>query len=406
MSRIAYIAPEIPALSATFVYNEILALQEKGFEVLPISVHLPASEVSGDRVKKLQADTLYLYQRGLGDFLFAALLLLFISPRKFLKGVCIVSRDANAVGSTTRLGIGLFYRFLAACRVACTLNNEGCVHLHAHFAHVPTDIAMYAAVLAGIPYSFTAHANDLFERKWLLPEKINRAAFVVTISDFNRKFMVSCGGDLDKIHIVRCGVDTTRFAQISSRPLSRPYKIGSIGRMVEKKGFETLIGAAAHLRSCGVEFCLTIAGDGPLRDKLLKKVEGLGLSDITNFPGPVASDQMPKWLRSLDLFVLPCQQDSNGDMDGIPVVLMEAMACGVPVVSTCISGIPELITHRKEGLLVKPKAEKQLSLAITELLHDRDLYASLKNNGQDKVNNEFEENKNISRLIRLLSAKW
>lgn len=404
MDRIAYLAPEIPALSATFVYNEIIALQEKGYKITSISVHEPSVAALEHRVAALQTETHYLYREGLLSFFAANVYLLLTDPSKYSQTLCKVLRDIVLVGVCNRRGLGLVYRFLAACRTACILKKEKCRHIHAHFAHIPTDIAMYAAALAGIPFSFTAHANDLFERGWLLHEKIARSKFAATISEYNREFMASQGGNQDKIHIIRCGVDSTRFPSRVPKPPSTPYKIGVIGRMVEKKGFSTLIHAAALLQERGLDFCLIIAGGGPLDCDLRQASERLGISDKVDFLGPMVNEKVPSWLRSLDLFVLPCQKDSNGDMDGIPVVLMEAMASGIPVISTRISGIPELISHEKDGLLIEPQSPETLAGAITQLIFDGELRSSLQINGPEKIRNEFDAELNIQRLAALFIA--
>ncbi len=405
MNCIAYLAPEIPALSATFVYNEILALQERGYEVVAFSVHVPAAAVLENRVDALRAATHSLYRKGFADFILAALSLLCVTPRAFCRTISMVLHDTTTVGLHNRTRMGLLYRFFAACRVACILRQKKCRHIHAHFAHVPTDIAMYAASLAGIPFSFTAHANDLFERGWLLSEKIARSAFAATISEFNRDFMVVRGGERAKIHIVRCGIDSARFSPAPPRRISPPYLIGTIGRMVEKKGFDTLLHAMALLRNNEVDFHLVIAGGGPLELELRATSDRLGLTSSVEFPGPMANELVPTWLQSLDLFVLPCQQDMNGDMDGIPVVLMEAMASGVPVVSTRISGVPELITHGYEGLLVEPRSAEALADAITQLLYNEELRTSFSKNGRLKVMREFDTEVNIQWLIKLLSSQ-
>lgn len=403
MNRIAYLAPEIPALSATFVYNEILALQEKGYEIVPFSVHVPAVEVLEGRLDALRTVTHFLYQKGFADFLLAALSLFCLTPKTIFRTIGMVLHDATNVGLNNRTKVGLLYRFFAACRVACILRKKKCRHIHAHFAHVPTDIAMYAASLAGIPFSFTAHANDLFERGWLLSEKIARSSFAATISAFNKDFMVAQGGEQSKIHIVRCGIDSARFSPAPPRCVSPPYLIGTIGRMVEKKGFDTLLHAMTLLRNNKVDFHLVIAGGGPLEHELRATCDRLGLTSSVEFPGPMANELVPSWLQSLDLFVLPCQQDINGDMDGIPVVLMEAMASGVPVVSTRISGVPELIIHGYEGLLVEPRSAEALADAITQLLFNDELRTSFSKNGRLKVMREFEAEVNIQRLIKLLT---
>lgn len=404
MKTIAFLAPEIPALSATFVYNEILALQGKGYTVVPISVHVPTVAAQEDRLVDLVNKTSYLYRMGIVSFLLANITCFFSSPPKYFRTLGIVFLDSLKVGLFSRTGLGLFYRFLAACRVAIILRQRCCNHLHTHFAHVPTDIAMYASLLTGVPFSFTSHANDLFERGWLLLEKVGRAKFAVTISEYNREYLVSMGCDRSSIHIVRCGVDINRFSSVTADTVFPPYRIGTIGRMVEKKGFDVLLEAAAQLRQKNISFTLSIVGSGPLENDLHLLSHTLDLDNIAEFPGAMANEDVPGWLQGLDLFVLPCQKDTNGDQDGIPVVLMEAMLSGVPVISTVISGIPELISHGKEGLLFKSMSPYELAEGMQYLLLDNKLRKQLVENAIWKVKNEFDSEVNVRRIMRLLAS--
>ena len=404
--RIAYLAPEIPALSATFVYHEILALEEKGFDVLPISVHPPASPATEESARNLAAQTILLYPQGIATFLLSAVRCKLRHPGRYLVTALSLLSDMVSLGFFSRGAAALLYRFLAATRLALILEQHGCRHLHVHFAHVPTDIGMYAARLAGITFSFTSHANDLFERGWLLREKVARAAVAVTISDYNRRFLISQGADGAKIVIVRCGVDARRFPKES--PLrSQEGKIpviGSLGRLVEKKGFDTLIAAAGILAESGENFRMEIIGDGPLLAELQAESERLGLPDNVAFFGPVANDLVPAWLGGLDLFVLACRMDSNGDMDGIPVALMEAMAAGVPVISTTVSAIPELIEPGISGLSVPPAEPRLLADAIRNMLVSDDLRRCCSAGGKLKIAAEFSEQGNIHRLSQLFTS--
>jgi len=414
--RIAYLAPEIPALSATFVYHEIIALREKGFEVLPVSVHPPASPATEDCARALAAETIQLYPLGTFSFILADAACKLRHPLRYLHAVCMLYADMAGVGFLNRAGAGLYYRFLAAARLARILEKHGCRHLHVHFAHVPTDIAMYAARLANITFSFTSHANDLFERGWLLKEKVARSAQAMTISEYNRRFLVSQGADDAKIAIVRCGVDIGRFdgtANLlslqgggregdgvdSAIPL-----IGSLGRLVEKKGFDTLIAAAGILSRSGRLFRIEIAGDGPLKADLLKQAESEGVADRITFLGPVANDTVPGWLSGLNQFVLACRLDSNGDMDGIPVALMESMAAGIPVISTSVSAISELVENEVSGLIV-PQADPQaLADAIARLLDSAELRSICIAGGRLKVEVEFSEEVNAEKLSQLFKT--
>jgi glycosyltransferase involved in cell wall biosynthesis len=403
--RIAYLAPEIPALSATFVYHEIIALGSMGFDVLPISVHLPAIPALEEEARILAEQTILLYPQGWRSFLTAAVLCKLRHPCRYLATIAMLLQDMWTLGCCNRAAAGLFYRFLAATRLARILEAHGCRHLHVHFAHVPTDIAMYAARLAGISFSFTSHANDLFERGWLLKEKVARSAQAMTISEYNRRFLVAQGADEGKIAIVRCGVSPGRFSGLREHtaPGALPV-IGSLGRLVAKKGFDTLITAAGMLQRSGCRFRLEIAGDGPLREALAAQAEQEGAAGMITFLGPVANDRIPSWLAGLNQFVLACRVDAQGDMDGIPVALMEAMASGVPVISTTVSAVPELIEDGRSGLLVPSASPPALAEAIARLLNDTELRARCIAGGRQKIEGEFSEEANAKQLSQLFNA--
>jgi len=399
--KIAYLAPEIPALSATFVYNEILGLEGRGFEIVPLSVHVPKSMAREDEIKRLVGRTHYLYRESVWAFILANIVMIFRSPIRYFRTLFLAISDSMRIGLTTHIGMGILYRFLVASRVAGIMSGEGCQHLHSHFAHVPTDIAMYASRLSGVPFSFTSHANDLFERGWLLKEKVARSLFAATISEHNRKFLADQGADERKIHIVRCGVHSRAFTPREEKPLGSPPKIGTLGRMVEKKGFDVLIRACGVLKNKGVPLQVEIAGDGPMLEALRELVLSLDLSTAVSFPGPLSHDEGPVWLKGLDLFALPCRKDGRGDMDGIPVVLMEAMLSGVPSVSTRLSGIPELIEDEQTGCLADPDDPEGFASAINQILSDAPLRTQLRKNAIEKVRSEFDLSKNVVKLSNL-----
>jgi colanic acid/amylovoran biosynthesis glycosyltransferase len=399
--KIAYLAPEIPALSATFVYNEILGLEKSGYQVVPLSVHQPHSPAEEEALEDLGSRTEYLYLMPKGKMFWDNLNLLVRRPVRYLRVLASAVGDAGRVGLFNRVGLGLLYRFVVAAGVARILLDENCTHLHVHFAHIPTDIAMYAAGMSAVPFSFTAHANDLFERGWLLEKKVRRAKFAVTISEYNRQFLIEKGGPGDKIHVVRCGVDHEAFAAGNARPSNSIPKIGTLGRMVEKKGIDDLIRACKILKDQNRAFHLEIAGDGPMQSELQALVNDGDLAEQVHFTGPLAHEQVPRWLQSLDMFVLACKKDRNGDMDGIPVVLMEAMLAGVPVISCRISGIPELIEDGQSGLLAEPGNPAELARVIDRLLSDDNLHNDFRTNAMAKVQAEFELSKNVAVLDKL-----
>jgi len=402
--KIAYLAPEIPALSATFVYKEILMLQELGLDVVSFSVHRPSSKATERVLDGLKESVSYLYENKRLNIIRAHLSLLLTRPKRYFSAIACLIKDVMSVGLLSRNALGLVFRFFYAGYLADQLLKNKCQHLHVHFAHVPTDIAMYASAFSGVSFSITAHANDIFERGWLLKEKAKRSAFFATISEFNRRYLLESGVDAAKLKIVRCGVDAEQFSRRLGFVANEVVKIGLVGRLVEKKGIDTLIKAVALVKQKGLSFELLIAGSGPLDNELAQLVKTLGLdSTEVQFLGAMPHAEVAAFITRLDMFVLPCKQDSYGDMDGVPVVLMEAMLSGVPVISTELSGIPELVINETTGLLVKPNDETALAEAIIRLVNDETLREEMIVNAINKVQNDFSLAGNAQKLKDMFS---
>ena len=399
--KIAYLAPEIPALSATFVTSEILQLEQLGFTVLPVSVHRPGVLARGPAEDELAGRTQYLYETQNAALLLESVAQFLASPGRFAATKLLALGDACSPGLAFRTRLGLLYRFMAAGKLARMLKQAGCRHLHAHFAHIPADLAMYAARLAGISFSFTCHANDLFQRGWLLKKKVRRARFTVAISDYNRQFLAKQGAAQKKIHVIHCGVDCSRFSPDFSALKSAVPRVGTLGRLVEKKGVHVLLRACALLKARDIPFRLEIAGDGPDRHMLEVLSAKLGLSSSVVFLGGLTHSAVADWMKGLTLFTLACLRDSSGDMDGIPVVLMEAMAGGTAVVSTRITGIPELITNGSAGLLAAPNNAEDLARAIGQVLTDEALRDRFRHAAVERVAGEFNLAKSVDRLSQL-----
>ena len=395
-------APEIPALSATFVYQEIILLQEMGMDIIPISIHVPKVKAVNRMVKSLEESTYYLYRQSFPVFLSANIYILSGNPLRYLKTLTMAVMDAFRMTRNPRVAMGLLYRFFVSSQVALLLKSKHCQHLHINFAHIPTDVGMYASSLAGITFSVTSHANDLFERGWLLKEKVARSKFTITISEYNKKFLIDRGAEKSKIHVIHCGVDLKKFEKVAEKQFSNVPIIGSLGRMVEKKGFDDLIKACKLIKDEGYDFKLEIAGDGPLRKDLEGLICHFQLSKTIVLKGSISHEEASSWLKTLDLFVLPCKKDRNGDMDGIPVVLMEAMLSGVPVISSNISGIPELVVDNNTGLLCESKDPKCLADKVKTLVTDSALINQLRKNAVEQVKADFDLYKNVELLCMLL----
>jgi len=403
--KIAYLAPEIPALSATFVYNEILELSKQGVAVKPFSVHRPGHIASEVFLNELRGNVFHLYETPKSQVLLHNLIMFFTHPVGYIKALGRLISDVFRQRVFSRSALGLCYRFFYAATLAKQLQQNNIQHLHVHFAHIPTDIAMYAAPMANIGFSVQAHANDLFERGWLLKQKVARSSFFATISEFNQRFLENLHADSKKIKIVRCGVDQSWQPPIKPLEQNEIFTIGTVGRLVEKKGIDTLIDAISKLVKDDRKICLKIAGNGPLEAELKQQAKRLNLGvDKIAFLGALPHDQVAEFIAGLDVFVLPCKQDSQGDMDGIPVVLMEAMLCGVPVISTELSGIPELVINHISGLTVQPDNDEELSKAIYKLMESSDTRLHLIAGGKQRVEDEFLLNKNVAKLLNLIHS--
>ncbi len=394
--NIAYLAPEIPSLSATFVYEELLAVERRGISVLPITVHQPAKPAAGQA--QLAERTLCLYNEPVLMLVCKGLLMLPFFGFGALKALGYLLADIRSCGFSRESG-KLAYQFLVGVKLARLLRAGHCQHLHVHFAHVPTQIAMYACAMAAVPFTVMAHANDIFERGLLLPEKARRAAKFLTISEFNRAYLERIGVPSEKLAVVRCGVSFEMHAREMHLMKKSCYRVGTLGRLVEKKGVDVLIRAVAAMRDRPYDIHLSIAGDGPLRNDLEELIDDLGIRKLVSFEGSLSHNEVAGWMRGLDAFVLACKRDSHGDMDGIPVVLMEAMSQFVPVISTRLSGIPELVVHGKTGLLAEPDNVVDLSEQMDKLFSSAELPGMLASAAQQHVESEFGQAVNVDRLM-------
>jgi glycosyltransferase involved in cell wall biosynthesis len=403
MTQISYLAPELPALSATFIYEELLGLEERGFRVLPISIRRPSAAAVGQ--EELAGRTLYLYESGYLRNMLAGLLLL---PR-FGKGLLLALRwlcsDMLECGIFRLNTWKLLYQFLVSARIAVKLLESNCKHLHIHFAHVPAQVGMYASAMSNVPFTIMAHANDIFERGLLLKAKARRAKKFITISEFNRAYLIDLGIPAEKLAVVRCGVSFDPYQYGPLQFKKRVLRIGTLGRLVEKKGVDVLIGAIDSLAQDSYSLCLSIVGDGPMKAFLAQLVAEMGLSDRVKFEGSMRHSEVAEWMRGLDVFVLACKKDTQGDMDGIPVVLMEAMSQGVPVISSNLSGIPELVKHGQTGLLADPGNSQDLARQIASLVANAELVERMRAAAQRHVQYEFGFESNLDRLVECFDIR-
>ena len=272
-------------------------------------------------------------------------------------------------------------------------------HLHVHFINEPAGVGEIASMLIGMPFSITAHAKDIYlSPPSDLSRKMARAKFIVTCNDYNRRYLEELDADVPIIKIYH-GLDPQLFkAEAALDPSAGAPLLLSVGRLRPKKGFHCLLDACALLKIGGHKFRCVIAGYGPLREELEARIDRLGLGATISLAGMLTQEEVIALYKQASLFVLPCRITADGDRDGIPNVLAEAMAMELPVVSTNVSGIPELVEHNRSGILVRPEAPVELAAAIARLLDQPQLRQELGRAGRTKVCQLFAAEKNAAQL--------
>lgn len=401
---VAYLTGEYPKLSHTFIQREIAGLRRLGIAVRPCSVRRTAlGRIVGEEERLAHAETFCILPEARNPLRLARahLACLAAGPRRYLAAAWLAVRTA-APGTRGAL-YQLFY-FLEAGVLAARLGSMGVRHLHNHFADSSCTVAMLASALSGVPYSLTMHGpSDFFApEKWRLREKIARARFVACISRFCRSqgMLFSAPEHWQKLHVVHCGVEPARYRAVepsAERPAGAPLRLLFVGRLAEVKGLRVLFAALAHLpEDLAAE--LTLVGDGPDRAALEAAAVALGLDDRVRFLGARSQGEVAGHLRAADLFVLP------SFAEGVPVVLMEAMASRVPVIATRVGGVAELVEDGVSGLLVAPSDVEALAAAVARLAADPALRRAMGEVGRAKVEAEFDIAAETVRLAGLLAV--
>jgi glycosyltransferase involved in cell wall biosynthesis len=376
MDTIGYILRSFPRLSQTFILSEALALEERGVRLRLFPAIDPREPVVQPQVAEVRAPVRYLSTTDEAELQAAHAWLAHHAPERYAAARDYVRRRADL--DEGYVAASRFYCFDQAVLLAEQLHLAGDVgHLHAHFAHDPTLVALLTQQLTGISFSFTAHARDLFQiPRHILVERVAAATAIVTCCGANCDYLdeVLPPELRGKVHLIHHGVNLDGFQPAPRRdpaPGEAPL-ILSVGRLVEKKGFPDLLRAVALLRGSGRQLRLAIYGDGPLRAELTALAEQLGIADCFELPGERPQRELVPALQTADIFALTPFVTDDGDRDGVPNVLAEAMACGVPVVSTAVSGIPELVRHGENGLLCAARDVETIAAALGRLLDDRE----------------------------------
>jgi glycosyltransferase involved in cell wall biosynthesis len=394
-----------PRISETFISNEILLLEGLGFAVRIFSMRPGREGVTHASVRRIRARVDYLpetFLRNPHRLLFHGACTAIRRPREAAAGIALSLRRYRR----TRNIASLRHLLQAAYLVNRCLPGSGVVHLHAHFAHSPTSVALYASVLSGLPYSFSAHAKDIYTSdREQLREKIALARFVVTCTEHNRAYLAEVGHGLaTPVHRVYHGIDTALFGARAPRDVDArpPYRVLTVARLTPKKGIPTVLQAVRRLVDAGVPLTYTLIGDGQDRAQVLALIGRLGLEAHCRWLGTQPHEVVLEHYRRADLFVLGCEIAADGDRDGVPNVLFESMAMGVPVVATAVSAIPELVEPEATGLLVAPQRPEALAEAMRRMLTDAALRRKVIPAARARVLAEFDNRALVGRLAAIL----
>ena len=376
--RTGYVLKMYPRFSETFIVNEVLALEAAGVGIDVFSLRPPVDGRFHESLADVRAPVTYLRSAGLRA-----------------ADVWEALRAARGLPGSDHLPELLTEPVLDAVQaveLALAVQARGLTHLHAHFGSVATTVARLASRLSGVPFTFTAHAKDVFHESVDpddLARKLRDASAVVTVSDFNLRYLQGrYGPAADRVERIYNGLDLTRFRY--EDPAARPPVIAAVGRLVEKKGFGDLLEAVALLRSRGRRLTVDLVGTGPLEQELRAAVVRLGLEEVVRMHGALPQGRVKQVVQGAAVFAAPCVVGTDGNRDGLPTVVLEALALGTPCVATPVTGIPEVIVDDATGLLVGERDPTALADALDRLLLHPALRTRLAVQGRALVEQRFD----------------
>ena len=399
--RVAYVVSRFPDPSETFVLRELNAVRARSGVELELFALFPPKEAfvhpdAADWVDRLHR----------------------VSPAGAVAGTLwwLVRRPLRTSGALMAVLAGHWHKperlaraviaFAAGCAHARTMRRLGIERVHAHFATYPALAAWLAGRLLDVPYSFTAHAHDIYVDQLHLTTLVREADAVVVISEFNRAFLQPYGVDRETpAYLVHCGVRPASYRfRARTLPAVGPVRAICVATLNELKGHAVLLAALAHGGAQLERLQLDLVGSGPLERQLREQAARLGLSERVRFHGTLDEDAVARMLDEADLFVLASVVAADGRMDGIPVALMEALATGLPVIASRLSGIPELVRDGETGVLVSPGDAAGLALALRAVLEDPAAAAQRAQAGRRLIEEQFDIERSADRMLELFEV--
>lgn len=400
LPRTAYITLWFPKPSETFVVSEADALRRAG---LPLSVHSLYGPI--DAGLAMLPEGMVVERLGLASATRIALAVLTSLATRPLTTLRLIGRVLCSPGGGWEKSGENFLAVLCGFALARRFRELGVAHVHAGWANGSATAAWCAAELNGLSFSFTSRAGDVHPPDGMLAHKLARTSFVLCDSSFLvphlRRFVPAAP---HKLHLVH-GVQTLPPAAEAEVPMRAPVRICAIGRLIETKGFQHLIEALALVRTRGLDARATIAGDGPWLDRLRELAHSQGVADAVEFPGFLPHSQVPALLLQSDMLAMPSIRKPNGDSDGLPTVIIEALLHRVPVIATRLAGIPDLVEHGVTGLLTPEGDVEAIARAIERYAGNRDEAVAMAAQGRDKARAMFAPGRYVDRFFALLAGR-
>jgi len=396
--KVAYLVNQYPKVSHSFIRREIQALERQGVEILRVAVRGWDDELADPEDFREREHTQYILRDGAWRLLPAVLRMALASPARFLAA----ARAALGMARCSYRQWSYYFVYLAeACRLVPWLRAFGAQHLHAHFGTNPAEVAMLASLLCGVPYSFTVHGIAELDRPEFiaLAEKIRRSAFVVAISSFGRSqlYRWTDPADWSKVHVVHCGLERA-FHEVPPIPIPDHPRLVCVARLSGEKGQLLLVRAATLLAREGVPFELVLAGDGELRPEIEAEIARSGLNGRVRITGWISSARVRDEIQDARALVLP------SFAEGLPIVVMEAMALRRPVLTTFVAGIPELVLHGQHGWLIPAGDVSALASAMKICLAAPSAELErMGNQARERVLERHDADREAARLAELFS---
>jgi len=396
--KIAFLLSQFPEMHETFILREFNGQKEKGMNFEIYSYKPCRDRIIHPEAEELIKMTVYANPVPLWSLLY----IMARHPAGFLKalGYTLLSMLRRLHWPLDMIKVMVI--FLRSLYFARIMEQHHITHIHSHWATMPTTGAQMIAKMTGISYSFTAHAWDIYlNDKTELKQKIKNAEFAVTCTRANKSYIESLdGGSLgQKVFVNYHGVNLAKFSLRDEPGVRREALILAIGRLVEQKGFEYLIKACGILKRRSIPFRCVIIGNGPLQAHFETLITNLGLKGYVELAGSVTQEDIRNYFRNADVFAAPCVISSDGDRDGIPNVLLEALSVGVPVVGTGVSGLPEVLVDGQTGVVVSARDERSLSRGLERVITRQVPVDQMVQNGRAKMEEDFDMYRNVEELI-------